>query len=213
MGRLLIDSNSQAVLKLEKEKAEKAARVRHSQVLDEQKEASEHTYMQYLLIKIGRVLNYEVFVARNDHHRSYNGHSFALLTIPELPKTSWTPEVMDTVSLIDVIWLHPDTREIVAAFEVEKSTSIYSGILRMEDLARSIPGCLCHFYLLAPTRREKEVMAQFARPAFRHSQIDNNLGFITFEELDQHCDALCKFGEDHRILQKIARSKPLLRVN
>lgn len=212
-GRLLIDSNSEAVLKLEKEKTEKAARVRHSQVLEEQKEESEHTQMQYLLIKIGRALNYRVFVARNDRHRTYNGHSFELLTVPELPKRSWTPEVMDTVSLIDVIWLHQETGEIVAAFEVEKSTSIYSGMLRMEDLARSIPDCTCHFYLLAPTRREKEVMAQFARPAFRHSQIDNNLGFITFEGLGEHCEALCKFGENHRILQKIARTKPLARVN
>ncbi|HEX2911013.1 MAG TPA: hypothetical protein VH186_09415 [Chloroflexia bacterium] len=206
-GRLLIEANVERVLKLEKEKAEKAARVRHSQVLEEQKEESEHTRMQYLLIKVGRALNYQVFVARNDRHRSYNGQSFALLTIPELPDTSWASEVEDTVSLIDVIWLRPDTREIVAAFEVEKSTSIYSGLLRMEDLARSIPGCTCHFYLLAPSSREKEVLAQFSRPAFRHSQIDNSLSFITFEGLSEHCEALCKFGEDQRILQKIARSK------
>lgn len=209
VGRLLIDTNAERVLSQEKEKAEKAARVRHSQILEEQKEESEHTRMQYLLIKIGRSLNYNVFVARNDRHRSFNGHPFALLTVPELPKMGWPPEVTDTVSLIDVIWLHPGTQEIVAAFEVEKSTSIYSGILRMEDLARSIPGCTCHFYLLAPTHREKEVMAQFARPAFRHSQIDNSLGFITFEGLGEHCDALCKFGEDHHILQKIARAKPV----
>lgn len=49
---------------------------------------------------------------------------------------------METVSLIDVIWLKP-TGEFVSAFEVEKSTSIYSGILRLEDLVRSIPGCTC----------------------------------------------------------------------
>ncbi len=143
--------NAETVFKVEQEKAEKAARARHSDVLTEKREESEHTQMQYLLIKLGRALNYDVFVARNDRHRSCGNESFAMLTVPVLPPNDWTPEVRDTASLIDVIWLKPDTGEIVSAFEVEKNTSIYSGILRMEDLARSIPGCVCHFYLVAPS--------------------------------------------------------------
>jgi len=114
---------------------------------------------------------------------------------------------METVSLIDVIWLKPGTGEVVSAFEVEKSTSIYSGILRLEDLARSIPNCTCNFYLVAPDRREKEVMAQLARPAFRGDLADIPLAFIPFNDLCDHCDALCKFGEDYTILRKIARGR------
>ncbi len=209
-GRLMIDNNVEAVLKVEQAKAEKAAQARHKAVLAEQGEESEHTQIQYLLIKIGRALNYEVYVARNDRHRSYDGQSFALLTVPQLPLLDWPPEVMETVSLIDVIWLKSGTREIVSAFEVEKSTSIYSGILRLEDLARSIPGCTCSFYLVAPDQREKEVMAQLARPAFRTDLADISLAFIPFNDLCDHCDALCKFGEDHTILRKIARyHKPI----
>jgi type II restriction enzyme len=204
-GRLMVDSNVAAVLKIEQARAEKSARARHASVLSEQAEESEHTQIQYLLIKIGRALNYEVYVARNDRHRTYDGQSFALLTIPQLPPLGWSPEVMDTVGLIDVIWLRPGTSEIVSAFEVEKSTSIYSGILRLEDLARSIPDCTCNFYLVAPDHREKEVMAQLARPAFRTDLADISLAFIPFTDLCDHCDALCKFGEDHTILKKIAR--------
>jgi type II restriction enzyme len=118
----------------------------------------------------------------------------------------WSSEVMDTTSLIDVIWLTHGTHEIVSAFEIEKSTSIYSGILRMEDLARSIPECMCNFYLVAPNRREKEVIAQLTRPAFRNDLEDISLAFIPFDSLRDHCDALCKFGDDHTILRKIARS-------
>ncbi|MGI8468863.1 MAG: hypothetical protein ACR2N3_10450 [Pyrinomonadaceae bacterium] len=116
--------------------------------------------------------------------------------------------VRDTVSLIDVIWLKKDTSEIVSAFEVEKSTSIYSGILRLEDLARSIPveNCACHFYLVAPSARAKEVVAQLARPAFRSTVADNSFAFITFDDLHAHCDALCRFGEDHRVLRKVVFS-------
>ena len=131
-----------------------------------------------------------------------------MVTTPELPSLEWPSEVLDTVSLIDVIWLKPGTGEIVSAFEVEKSTSIYSGILRLEDLARSIPGCACNFYLVAPDNREKEVMAQLYRPAFRDDLVNVPLYFIPFNDLCKHCDALCKFGDDHTILQKIARHKP-----
>lgn len=206
-GRLLVGVNVETVLKAEKAKAEKAARVRHAEVLAKHQEETEHTQIQYLLIKIGRALHYDVYVARNDHHRSYDGQAFALLTLPELPPLGWVPEAMETVSLIDVIWLKPGSGEIVSAFEVEKSTSIYSGILRLEDLARSIPGCVCNFYLVAPDHREKEVMAQLARPAFRSDLADISLAFIPFSDLCTHCDALCKFGEDHTILRKIARSQ------
>ncbi len=208
-GRLLVGANVEAVLQAEKDKARKAAQRRHAQVVAEQKEQSEHTRMQYLLIKIGRGLNFDVYVARNDRHRSYDGQAFTSLCVPELPPRDWPREVLETVRLIDVIWLKPETGEIVSAFEVEKSTSIYSGILRLEDLARSIPEHRCDLYLVAPDRREKEVMAQLSRPAFRDDLADISLAYISFSDLCQHCDGLCKFGEDHTILRKIARRSPL----
>ncbi|MCL5997949.1 MAG: hypothetical protein M1546_18135 [Chloroflexi bacterium] len=204
-GRIVISGNADAVLQATREQADKAARQRHKEVLAEVQEESEHTYIQYLLIKIGRALNYDVYVARNDRHRSCDGQSFAQLTLPELPAYGWPVEVMETVGLIDVIWLRPGTAEIISAFEVEKSTSIYSGILRMQDLARCIPGCTCHFYLAAPNQREREVMAQLARPSLRSSLADTPMAFIPFDELREHCDGLCLFGEDHTVMRKISR--------
>lgn len=206
-GRLVIPGNAESVLQETREKGEKAARARHAEVVAEQEEESEHTQMQHLLIKIGRALKYEVHVARNDRHRSCHGESFALLTLPELPPQAWPAEVLDTVSLIDVIWLKPGTGEIVSAFEIEKSTSIYSGILRLEDLAHSIPDGTCRLYLVAPNERENEVMAQLSRPAFRSGLEKISLAFLPFKELREYCDALCKFGDDHTILQKIARCR------
>ena len=206
-NRVLVEGNANAALQEQQQKAEKAARTRHAQVLAEKQEESEHTRMQYLLLKIGRALGYDVYVARNDRHRSCDGHSFSMMTLPELPPCGWTPEVMDTVTLIDVIWLDARTGTVVSAFEVEKSTSIYSGILRMTDLARSIPNCTCPFYLLSPLRREKEVVAQLLRPSFRHDMSDVSMSYISFEELHSHCDGLCRFGADHRVLDKIARHK------
>jgi type II restriction enzyme len=209
-GRLVVGGNVESVLAEGKARAEKAARARHEDVLAERREESEHTKIQYLLIKVGRALGYDVYVARNDRHRSCEGQSFSMLTLPELPATDWPPEVRETVSLIDAIWLKPGTGEIVSAFEVEKSTSIYSGILRLEDLARSIASAASHFYLVAPDAREREVMAQLTRPSFREDLANISLAYIPFGSLCEHCNALCTFGEDHTILRKIARTRPAL---
>ena len=205
-GRLIIEGNSEAAFQKQKEQAEKVASRRHEEVLTEQKEESEHTQIQYLLIKIGRALKYDVHVARNDRHCSCNGESFALLTVPELPSHGWPPDVVETIRLIDVLWLRPGTGEMVSAFEVEKSTSIYSGILRMEDLARSIPSGSAAFYLVAPRQREKEVLSQMQRPSFRKHLSDISLSYIGFDDLRNHCDSICKFGTDHSILQKISKT-------
>ncbi len=204
-GRLIIGNNADNVLKDLQEKAEKAAARRHSQVIEEHKEESEHTQVQHMLIKIGRALKYQVFVARNDRHRSCHGEAFSQLTIEQLPALDVPSEVMDTISLIDVLWIDPQTSTIACAFEVEKSTSIYSGILRMKDLARSIPSQSCHYYLVAPNKRQQEVMAQISRPAFRGDATDLSLGYLPFDILRQHCAALCMLGENHSVLKKIAQ--------
>lgn len=207
-GRIVISGNAEAMLANEQAKAEKAAKTRHTQVLAERKGESEHTQMQYLLMKIGRALGYDVHVARNDRNRCWEGQSLAMHTLAELPPLGWPSDVLDTVSLIDVLWLRRGTSEIVSAFEVEKSTSIYSGILRLEDLARSLPDCECGLYLVAPEDREKEVMAQLARPAFRSSASCASMAYIPFRSLAEHCDALCRFGTDHTVIKKLAWYRP-----
>jgi type II restriction enzyme len=107
-----------------------------------------------------------------------------------------------------VIWLKAVEKRIVCAFEIEKSTSIYSGILRMEDLARSLPGCACSLYLVAPRVREGEVMAQLSRPAFRNDLADISLSYIPFDDLSSNADAIARFGDDHTMLTKICKCAP-----
>jgi type II restriction enzyme len=208
-GRIVLDGNADAVLKELQEKAERSARKRHQEAVAEEKEASEHTQVQHALIRVGRALGYDVFVARNDRHRTCHGESFAQLTLADLPELGLSPEVRDTVELIDVLWLHKTHPGIACGFEVEHSTSIYSGILRMKDLALSLPDRSGHFYLVAPEAREREVLAQMKRPAFNAADDDFLLGYLPASELKQQCDALCRFGLDRDVLLKIAKAHRL----
>jgi type II restriction enzyme len=204
-GRIVLEGNADAVLKELQDKAAKAGRKRHEDAVADEREASEHTQAQHALIRIGRALNYDVFVARNDRHRVCGGDDFSQLSLARLPELGLAPEVRDTVELIDVIWLDRGHPRIVCAFEVEQSTSIYSGILRMKDLALSLADRDGHFYLVAPESREQEVVAQMVRPSLQSSAQDFSLGYLPAGELRQQCDAMCRFGVDRNVLWKIAK--------
>ena len=208
-NRIVLAGNADSVLQELQEKAAKAAKKRHQEALEDQREASEHTQAQHVLIRIGRALGYDVFVARNDRNRSCGGDVFASITLGDLPQLGLAPEVRQTVELIDVIWFARGSSELVCAFEVEQSTSIYSGILRMKDLALSVPEQKCHFYLVAPEAREQEVLAQMLRPGLKGGEHSFSLGYLPAGELKEQCDALCRFGADRSVLLKIARAHNL----
>ena len=208
VGKIALGQNWETALRFEKEKLEKALQKRHQEVQQEITEENEHLRMQFLLTEIGRDLGYDVFVASNDRTKSLNGKSLQFLTLQALPPLGLTPEVMRTVSLIDVIWLTKDTGQIECAFEIEKSTSIYSGILRLMDLASSLGDKQYLFFLVAPDSREKEIIAQLKRPSFRNVECVS-LKYVLFSDLYEHCKGLCKFGEDYRILLKLAKGMQL----
>lgn len=206
VGKLVTESNAVSVLTREREVIEKVTRQRHREVENDQREESEHLKIQYLLTKIGTSLGYAVHVATNDRGMSYDGQCLSFLTVESLPDLGLPEDLLQTISLIDVLWLTPEGSGIVCAFEVEKSTSIYSGILRLIDLAHSMGEKPLHFFLVAPDKREREIQAQLCRPAF--SDLKNlDLRYILFSELCEHCAGLCKFGDDHRVMLKIARGK------
>ena len=203
IGKISLSENFETSLHFEKNKLEKALNKRHLEVKNEIKEESEHLKIQFLLTEIGRNLGYDVFVAINDRTKSLDGKSLEFITVPELPPLDLPKEVLKTISLIDVIWINKDTKEIECAFEVEKSTSIYSGILRLVDLASSLGSKQYNFFLVAPDSREKEIIAQLKRPSFKHLECVN-LRYILFSKLYKNCDSLCTFGDDYKILFKIA---------
>ncbi len=206
VGKILIGSNLAEGLARERAEVEKIVQRRHREVEEDRAEENDHLKIQHMLTTVGRALGYAVHVATNDRGRSYEGQSLASLTVERLPDLGLAEETAQTIALIDVLWLRPDTGKVVCAFEVEKSTSIYSGILRLVDLARSVGDPSLHFYLVAPNGREKEIQAQLRRPAF--SDLGGlELRYILFRELCEHCAGLCKFGDDHTVLRKIAKGK------
>lgn len=109
----------------------------------------------------------------------------------------------DTVPLIDVIWLHEDG-SVVAAFEVEHSTSIYSGIVRLLDLALGSADTIQrHLYLVAPDSRESDVRSQLARPAFSRVAA-LSMKYIPYSALKANRETIARFGTGMKPIEAIA---------
>ncbi len=111
-----------------------------------------------------------------------------------------------TVRLIDVLWLERGGSHVAAAFEVEHSTTIYSGIVRLLDLALSSSSGFAHeLFLVAPDDREDEVRLQLARPAFRRVA-DLRVRYLPYGELERHREAMARFGTGLKAIEAVART-------
>jgi type II restriction enzyme len=185
------------------EKIGKRLQKRRQKVVDEEQEGQLHSQMQYHLLKIGNALNYDVISASNDRSKTYGGNKFSFMSLQEFPTVDVPKATFKTIELIDIVWFKKDTNRIVCAFEVEKSTSIYSGILRLTDLSFSLPSHQSKLYIIIPDKREKDVKLQLNRPSVKNSNLE--ILYILTSDLSKECDALCKYGDGHQVMEKIAK--------
>lgn len=145
-----------------------------------------HTEVQYRLLKLGSDMGLDVWVAKNDRGRSLEEREFA--KIPrikgELP-VQFDPATTRTIEFIDVLWL--DRNSIVAPFEIESSTSIYSGLLRMADLIAMQPNLNIPLFIVAPDDRRQKVFLEVNRPTFARLSppLVDLCRFIAFSELTE----------------------------
>lgn len=133
-------------------------------------EARTHSLMQIALVEIGIGLGCQAYVAANDQHIVYRGAPLAQLPgvvhrLDDVPEMGYSGESVDAAKLIDCIWLKK--RQIPAIFEVEHSTGVNSGLLRMQKFSDSFLDIRTRYVIVAPDETRDEVMrkasaAQFA---------------------------------------------------
>lgn len=164
-----------------------------------------HTEVQGQLRDLGRALGYDVWIASNDKSRPYGGGTLGEACLSHLPGKIEQIVDGEAVRLIDVLWADRATELPVAAFEVEHSTSIYSGIVRLLDLALGLKadGEAIGLFLVAPDSRADEVRAQLRRPAFSGVQ-NNTFFFVPYGELHKNLEAMSRFGQGMRAIEAIA---------
>lgn len=165
-----------------------------------------HSEVQGWLRDLGLALGFGVWVASNDRNRPYSDGRLAEGCLDALPAALESLQAADAIRLIDILWVDKDTKRVAAAFEVEHTTSIYSGIVRMLDLALGLPDQPAHsLFLVAPDVREADVREQLRRPAFSRVT-DLKIRFLPYSELATHRESIARFGHGMKGLDAIART-------
>ena len=120
--------------------------------------------IQGLLAYIGTEMGFRIWLPKADRGRVlkvWNAQPGEL--VDELP-LGYDATTMKTIEQIDVLWLRK--RSIVRAFEVEHTTSVYSGLLRMADLVALQPDINIALHIVAPPEKREKVLQEIRRPVF-----------------------------------------------
>lgn len=162
-----------------------------------------HTDVQASLRDLGHALGFDVWIAANDRGRPHGCGMLGDGCLQQFPAA--VAQGSDSIRLIDVVWVSREGPAVAAAFEVEHSTSIYSGILRMHDLALGTQvGAQSTLFLVAPDDRRDEVAQQLRRPAFSRVA-ELGVRYLPYSQLEQHRDAIGRFGSGLKPLLEISQ--------
>lgn len=124
----------------------------------------ESIQIQALLAQIGTHMKMQIWIPRADRGRvleECGGNPPKLLDLLPL---NYDEATLKTVEQIDVIWL--TGHAIQRAFEVEHTTAVYSGLLRMADLLALQPNMDIRLHIVTPGTRRSKVFHELRRPVF-----------------------------------------------
>lgn len=166
--------------KLEKIEVEREKII--NETIDEfiEKVPTEHTEIQWRLIRLGNKSHFNVWVPAADQVKSFDDNLFKDFVINEFQGSIDVPLYIKN---IDTVWKLGYS--IKSAFEIEHSTSIYSGILRLSDLRALTPNSTYPLFIVAKRERRNKVFDQLKRPTFANEylSLDKNVRFLSYDSI------------------------------
>ncbi len=151
------------------------------QVIDETPLMRDSIKIQAMLADIGDRMGYSIWLPRNDRGRVLEVWQPKKNSILNDLPLNYDLDTIRTIENIDVLWIKG--RTIVRAYEVEHTTSIYSGILRMADLMALQPNLNINAHIVAPEERRGKVMQELSRPVFR-LLLAHTCSFISYSSIE-----------------------------
>jgi predicted RNA-binding protein len=133
-------------------------------IVPAQTDVRESIKMQALLASIGAQMGMKIWIPRNDRAAVLTEWKSDFKPVLDILPLNYDEATLKTIEQIDILWLKG--RSIVRAFEVEHTTSIYSGILRMADLLALQPNMDIKLHIVAPDERREKVFQELRRPVF-----------------------------------------------
>lgn len=153
---------------------------------DVELEVPESTIIQSLIAEIGERMGLKIWIPTRDKSRVMHHWDPEENTLLEHLPLNYDDTTLKTIENIDVIWIRG--RSIVRAFEVEHTTSIYSGILRMADLMALQPNLNIRAHIVAPNERKDKVLDEIRRPVFsllEKGPLSESCSFISYDSIKE----------------------------
>ncbi len=141
---------------------------------------SDHIKMQWKLARLGVMAGERVWVPVGDQQRLKTKFQFDEFDAEFHAGIDLPHSYMEN---IDVVW--KQEYRIGAAYEIENTTSIYSGLLRFADLNILAPNTLYPMFIVAPASKKNRLRDQLRRPAFRRLELDKKVRFLAYERVDE----------------------------
>ena len=161
-----------------------------SQTVDEFVETTgprESHRIQALLAMIGIEMGFRVWIPRGDKQAILNQVPPAQhVQFLDILPLNYDDTTIKTVEQIDIIWLKG--RSMARAFEVEHTTAIYSGLLRMADLLALQPNMDIKLHIVAPTEKQDKVLREIRRPVFSlldRGPLYESCSYLPYEAIEE----------------------------
>jgi len=140
-----------------------------------------HVQVQTLLGGIGSSKGFDVWIPPTDRARL----DWSLTRTFQLSKVlpSILEPVIEIAEEIDVIWVDRGANRLVALYEVEHSTPIYSGLLRFNDIHLTLPGTTLRFGIVSNDDRRALFVRQLSRPTFKASGLREICTFFEYRNV------------------------------
>jgi hypothetical protein len=161
-------------------------------------DATEHTKIQALLLRMGKDMSFDTWVARNHKSKEFGGKLLGSLPgVRNVLPLQFDQATNKTIELIDVLWL-----KAIVSLQHLRSRVQLAFILDCSAWQTSL---LCnrtstYLYIVAPDKRRDKVIEEINRPTF--SRLEPSLNeicrFLSFSTVEQLFE---KFGPDVRFLK------------
>lgn len=146
----------------------------------QEKTVSDHIRMQWTLLNLGMKAGSRVWIPAGDQSRITKNYHFDQF---ETDFAAGLDTQVRYVENIDVVW--KEEFRIDAAFEIENSTAIYSGLLRFSDLTLVAPNTIYPLFIVAPQDKRNRLIEQLKRPTFRKLRLDRKVRYLPYEAVDE----------------------------
>ena len=158
----------------------------NSNATNQKTEQRDSIKMQALLAKIGERMGFKIWLPKSDRQRVLDIWKPDEGNLLEQLPLNYDAATLSTIENIDVLWIK--RRSIKRAFEVEHTTSIYSGILRMADLMALQPNLNIKAHIVAPIDRKAKVLMEISRPVFaflENGPLSESCTYISYDAINE----------------------------